>query len=94
MFVIRFLEKNDLMNISLTPELEKFIQKKVNSGLYTSASEVVRESLRLLYTYEDLQKNRIKQLNQEIDLGLQQLEKGQGKNAKEVYQRLRKKITK
>lgn len=34
------------MNISLTPELEEYIQNKVKSGLYSSASEVVREALR------------------------------------------------
>lgn len=82
------------MNISLTPELEKFVQGKVDSGLYTSASEVIRESLRLLHTYEDLHQQRLAQLNQAIDVGLVQLEKGHGMAAKDVYQRLKKKITK
>jgi len=36
------------MNVSLTPELEKFVSAKVGSGRYNSASEVVREALRLL----------------------------------------------
>lgn len=36
------------MNVSLTPELEAFVHRKVESGRYTSASEVVREGLRLL----------------------------------------------
>ncbi len=36
------------MNIHLTRELEAFISKKVASGRYSSASEVVREGLRLL----------------------------------------------
>lgn len=36
------------MNVSLTPELERFVRAKVDSGLYNSASEVVREALRLL----------------------------------------------
>lgn len=36
------------MNVSLTPELEKFIEKKLETGLYSSASEVVREALRLM----------------------------------------------
>jgi antitoxin ParD1/3/4 len=36
------------MNVSLTPELEKFVDGKVESGLYNNASEVVREGLRLL----------------------------------------------
>ena len=40
-----------IMNISLTPELERFVQEKVACGMYTSASEVIRESLRLMHTY-------------------------------------------
>jgi antitoxin ParD1/3/4 len=35
-------------NVSLTPELESFIDSKVASGPYRSASEVVRAALRLL----------------------------------------------
>jgi antitoxin ParD1/3/4 len=40
------------MNISLTPALDKFVADKVASGRYTSASEVVREALRLLEEQE------------------------------------------
>jgi antitoxin ParD1/3/4 len=36
------------MNVSLTDELEALVEKKLASGLYKSASEVVREGLRLL----------------------------------------------
>ena len=36
------------MNISLTPQLEELVKKKVESGLYGSASEVMRAALRLL----------------------------------------------
>lgn len=82
------------MNISLTPELEHFVQDKVNSGMYTSASEVIRESLRLLYMHDDLQSQRIKQLNQAIDVGLQQLDAGKKVPAHEVYDRMTRKINK
>ena len=82
------------MNISLTPELEQFVNAKVNSGMYTSASEVIRESLRLLHTYEDLQSQRIKQLNQAIDVGLTQLKNGHTISAKDSYDKLKKKINK
>ena len=41
------------MNVSLTPELEKLIDDKVKSGLYQTASEVVREGLRLLKQRDD-----------------------------------------
>lgn len=34
------------MNLSLTPELEKFIQYKIDCGMYSNASEVVRDALR------------------------------------------------
>jgi antitoxin ParD1/3/4 len=43
-----------IMNVSLTPELEKFVDDKVESGLYNNASEVVRESLRLLKEHDEI----------------------------------------
>jgi len=82
------------MNVSLTPELEQFVNAKVSSGMYTSASEVIRESLRLLHTYEDLQNQRIKQLNQSTDIGLTQLNTGNKISAKTSYDKLKKKINK
>lgn len=82
----------ELMNISLTPELENYVHKKIKSGLYTSASEVIRESLRLMHTYDDLQKQRIQQLNQAIETGLTQLKSGNKVSAVESYARLKKKI--
>jgi len=39
-------------NVSLTPELETFIDITVASGRYRSASEVVRAALRLLHDQE------------------------------------------
>lgn len=82
------------MNISLTPELEKYVQDKIASGLYTSASEVIRESLRLMHTYDDLQRQRINQLNQAIEVGLAQLKAGDKVPASEAYQRIQKKVKK
>jgi antitoxin ParD1/3/4 len=41
------------MNVSLTPELEELVNLKVRSGLYQTASEVVREALRLLKQKDD-----------------------------------------
>jgi antitoxin ParD1/3/4 len=58
------------MNVSLTPELEQYVQEKVSSGLYYSASEVIRESLRLLREREQLQKIRLQELGQDIQAGL------------------------
>jgi antitoxin ParD1/3/4 len=60
------------MNVSLTPELEKLVQEKVASGLYQTASEVVREGLRLLKERDDRQTS----LREAIQEGLTQLETG------------------
>lgn len=82
------------MNISLTAELENFVQDKVNSGMYTSASEVIRESLRVLRAYEEVQTHRIQQLNNEIAIGMKQLNSGKKIPAKDSYKRLKAKIEK
>ncbi len=66
------------MNISLTPELDQLVKKKVESGLYNSASEVVREALQLLKSRDDLSKSRIDDLNAHIQKGLFSLDNGKG----------------
>ena len=64
------------MNISLTPELEKLVTEKVGSGLYGSASEVVREALRLLHERDQLRELRREQLRQQIAKGIADLDAG------------------
>lgn len=66
------------MEVSLTPELEKRIAEKVGSGLYDSASEVVRESLRLLSSADDTRARRLEQLHADIRVGLDELDRGEG----------------
>lgn len=61
------------MNVSLTPELEKFVDGKVESGLYNNASEVVREGLRLLKEHDELRKKYAAQ----IERGWQQAQRGE-----------------
>jgi len=46
------------MNVSLTPELEEMIRQKVESGLYMSACEVVREALRTMPDHDRLSRIR------------------------------------
>lgn len=65
------------MNVSLTPELEKLVSDKVKSGRYNSASEVVRESLRLLQDHDELNRIRRDELRREIMLGVEQIRNGQ-----------------
>lgn len=79
------------MNVSLTPELEELINQKVSSGLYHSASEVIREALRLLKEQDELRQFRLEQLRKEIAIGLEQLDRGEGVPAKVVFEKLRQK---
>lgn len=58
------------MNISLTQELEELVKRKVASGLYGSASEVIRAGLRLLEERDRLQALRLEELRGEIRKGL------------------------
>ena len=58
------------MNISLTPQLESMVKQKVGTGLYNSASEVVREALRLLEKKDQLNELKLTTLRQEIQKGL------------------------
>ena len=62
------------MNVSLTDELEKWIETRVASGLYRSSSEVVREAVRLLREKEESKELRRQELRALIDVGLQDLE--------------------
>jgi antitoxin ParD1/3/4 len=67
------------MNITLTPKLKALVQRKVDSGLYASASEVVGEALRLLEEREKDKEVRLAALRKEIAVALDQLETGQFK---------------
>lgn len=64
------------MNVSLTPELESWIQAKVESGLYSSASEVVREALRLLAREELSRRAHHDELRRIVERGVQDADHG------------------
>lgn len=58
------------MNVSLTPTLEKFVQDKVATGFYNSASEVIREALRFFASKDTaIPPERLAQLNKDIEEG-------------------------
>ena len=58
------------MNVNLTPQLEELVRAKVASGMYTSASEVVREALRLMDEQDRLREVKLHQLREEVRQGL------------------------
>jgi antitoxin ParD1/3/4 len=78
------------MNANLGPVLEEFVAKLLDSGLYQSQSEVVREGLRLLKEREDLKKLRLSELRKEIALGSEQADRGEFVDGLRALRRIRR----
>lgn len=79
------------MNVSLTDELEKFVSAKVESGRYNSASEVVREALRLLEEHDHARAVQLAGFNQELSRRLNTLDRGQHVSPADSRARLKRK---
>lgn len=79
------------MNVSLTPELEKLVESKVQSGRYKSASEVIREGLRLLDDQDRLRNAQLDEVRRKIQLGIDQLDRGEGIDGGSVSAELQQK---
>jgi len=79
------------MNVSLTPELEKFVSAKVQSGRYNSASEVVREALRLLEEHDEARAAQLAEFNEELARRLASLDRGETVSPAQARARLDRK---
>ena len=76
------------LNVSLTPDLSRFVESRLRSGKYQSASELVREALRLLEGRDQATPANIEALKQEIEVGLAQLRRGEGVDGEDFFRRL------
>jgi antitoxin ParD1/3/4 len=76
------------MNVSLTPELETLIHNKVSNGRYTSASEVVREALRLMEERDEVQELYKASMREKIAAGVASLRAGQGSDGEAFMAKL------
>ena len=65
------------MNVSLAHQLEKFVTAKVESGRYNSASEVVREALRLLEEHDSARAAQLAEFNEELGRRLASFDRGE-----------------
>jgi antitoxin ParD1/3/4 len=79
------------MNVSLTPELEAYVEGKVESGRYNSASEVVREALRLLEEAEGSRAEQLGAFNRELARRLAALDRGEWVDAQTSRERIAEK---
>jgi len=80
------------MNVSLTPELEKVVDQKVKSGLYNSASEVVREGLRLLQQRDEMREAKLSALRAEIQKGIDDLEAGRYMDGEKAMAKIKERL--
>lgn len=74
------------MDIHLNSSLESFVRQKLDSGHYRSASELVNEALRLMLERE----KRLAELKSDIQVGIEQAERGELIDAKTVFQSIQK----
>jgi antitoxin ParD1/3/4 len=76
------------MNVSLTPELDKFVADKVASGRYASSSEVVRQALRLLEEQEQSRASRLEEFNRKLQRRIDSADRGRLVTAEESSRRI------
>lgn len=77
------------MNVSVTAEMERLVARQVKSGRYHTASEVVRDALRLFEEREEYRRAKIEDLRREVDKGLDELDRREGIPADAVFRELR-----
>jgi antitoxin ParD1/3/4 len=83
------IEAGSIMTIRLTPSIEEFIDEQVRAGKFASADEAVEAAVNQMREREE----KIAWLRREIQLGVDQLERGEGAewNIEELETRLRDK---
>lgn len=80
------------LNVSLTPELDDYVAGKVASGKYLSASEVVRDGLRLLEERDQLRQAAVVEVQRKIGHGLASLDRGEGIDGERAFETLAERL--
>jgi antitoxin ParD1/3/4 len=83
------------MNVSLGQKWERFVEAKVNCGDYQTASEVLRDGLRLLEKEELLKRisaGSLPELEAKLLAAAASLDAGRGEDGEQVFARLRQRI--
>jgi antitoxin ParD1/3/4 len=77
------------LNVSLTPELEQFVQSRIASGRYQTASEVIREGLRLLEEREQTREAALEELRAQLRRGVEQADRRELLDGDAVFDEIR-----
>jgi len=80
--------EKDSKNISLTPHWQRFVQDRVRSGRYRSASEVVREGLRLMAERDA----SLAETGRRISIGVGESRRGEGRDGEAVMAEQRRRL--
>ena len=78
------------MNVSLTKEFEDFVRRKVESGCYSSATEVIRAGFRLLEREDEFKDTRLAAIRARVEEGIAQAERGELGDGEEAVARVKK----
>ncbi|MGK7954125.1 MAG: type II toxin-antitoxin system ParD family antitoxin [Crocosphaera sp.] len=81
-----------MINITLQQEQETFIQEKLNSGQYNDINEIITEALLLLQQKDQHYQQWVKETQDKLNIGIEQLDAGEGIDSEIVINRLKNKI--
>ncbi|HEY9612931.1 ribbon-helix-helix domain-containing protein [Allocoleopsis sp.] len=81
-----------MMNISLKPEQEQFIQEKLRSGKYETIDELIAEAFRLLEERDRYYEKWVEETRKKVTVGISQLDRGEGVDGEEVFKELLEEI--
>jgi antitoxin ParD1/3/4 len=79
------------MNLSLTPELESFIQQEITDGKYATPDEVIEAALNLLNQRNSSDRWAI-EIGEKVDVAIAQIDRGEGLDGNEVFAGLKAKL--
>jgi putative addiction module CopG family antidote len=80
------------MMISLPPELEAFANQQIEAGKYSSIEEILADGIRALIDREPMNQARIEELRQELQVGVDALERGESQDLDSAIDALRQKM--
>jgi antitoxin ParD1/3/4 len=80
-----------MLNVSLTPAAQTFIQEQLDRGKYGSIDEILLAGLELLAAKDAADKSRYEELRRDIEIGLAEANRGELIDGEELFERLRQK---